>query len=202
MGKIGFLGGTFNPIHVGHINLAIEAYKSLKLDKVLIVPTGVSYLKSNINVLSKEIRAEMVKLAIEDYAYLEFNDIEIKKEGNTYTYETLNELHELYPNDTIYFICGADTLFNILSWKNPINIFNSCVLTVMSRDDKDINAIKKQADKLISLYNANIVVLECEKMDISSSDIREHIKNNDFDLIKEELPKKVFDYILDNALYF
>lgn len=201
MGKIGVLGGTFNPIHNGHLRLANEAYKALKLNKVLIMPTGLSYLKTDVNILSKDIRSKMVQLAIEDYEYFDFSDIEIKKEGNTYTYETLIELHKKYPNDDIYFICGADTLFNIMNWKNPVNILNNCILTVMSRDDKNIDELNRQAEELKYLYNAEIVILNCNKLDISSSEIRNYILNNDISSIKDKLPEKVLNYIIENNLY-
>ena len=96
MKKIGVFGGTFNPIHNGHIYLAKSAYKLLNLDKVLVIPSGFSYQKSGENVLSKYIRADMVKLAIKDYPYLEYSDIEVKKEGNSYTYSTILDLKEEY----------------------------------------------------------------------------------------------------------
>ena len=201
MAKIGILGGTFNPIHLGHIALAKAAYEELKLDKVFIMPTGLSYLKMDQKVLSKETRAEMVKLAIKDIDYFEFSDIEIKKEGNTYTSETLEDLHKLYPLDTFYYLIGADTLFSIERWKNPDIIFNLSVLAVMKRDDADFDDIKRQIAHLNSLYNASIEIINNPKINISSTYIRNEIANNNYEKIQHMLNKEVLAYIKQNNIY-
>lgn len=201
MAKIGILGGTFNPIHLGHIALAKAAYEELKLDKVLIMPTGISYLKMDQAVLSKETRAEMVKLAIKDIDYFEFSDIEIKKEGNTYTSETLEDLHKLYPLDTFYYLIGADTLFSIERWKNPDIIFNLSTLAVMNRDDANLEDIKIQINHLHKVYNANIEIINNPKIDISSTYIRQEIANNNYDKIEHMLNIDVLDYIKHNNIY-
>lgn len=201
MAKIGFLGGTFNPIHNGHLKLAENAYNQLNLDKVLIVPSGISYLKENAGVLSKEIRADMTKLAIENVSYCVFSDIEIKREGNTYTYETLEELNKIYPDDDIYFLIGADTLFNLESWKFPDIIFKKCIISVMTRDDSNIDDIIKQSDVFRNKYSANIEILNVDKIDISSTRIRELISNKCYDEVRDIIPAKVLKYIIDNNLY-
>ncbi|MDO4189535.1 MAG: nicotinate-nucleotide adenylyltransferase [Lachnospiraceae bacterium] len=201
MAKIGFLGGTFNPIHNGHLYLADNAYKQLKLNKVLIVPSGISYLKQDIDILSKDIRSDMTKIAISDYPYFEFSDIEIKREGNTYTYETLLELRKEYSNDTIYFIIGADTLNNMESWKCPDIIFANCHIAVMVRDTTDKNEISKICMFYEEKYNANTVILDVEKTDVSSTEIRRLIRNGCYDQVKNMLPEKVLKYIEDNHLY-
>lgn len=201
MAKIGILGGTFNPIHVGHLKLAENAYNQLNLDKVLIIPTGISYLKSNDNVLSKEIRADMVKLAIKEYPYFEFSDIELNRSGNTYTYETLEELKLIYPYDDLYFIIGADTLFNIESWKKPESIISNCILTVMVRDDNDITDVTEKCNVLMNKYNAKAVVLNSEKIDVSSSDIRKMISDKCYEKALPLLKEDVYNYILNNQLY-
>lgn len=201
MAKIGILGGTFNPIHLGHIELAKAAYNGLKLDKVLIMPTGLSYLKMDQAVLNKEVRAEMVKLAIKDIDYFEFSDIEIKKEGNTYTSETLEDLHKMYPLDTFYYLIGADTLFSIERWKNPDIIFNLSKLAVMKRDDADYDEIKIQIDHLYKLYNAHIEIINNPKIDISSTYIRQEIANNNYNKIENMLNKEVLEYIKHHNIY-
>lgn len=201
MSKVGILGGTFNPIHNGHLYLADIAYKQLNLDKVLIMPTGVSYLKASQDVLPSELRSEMVKLAIKDYSYFEFSDIEIKREGNTYTCDTLNELNTKYPNNTYYFITGADTLFNIEYWKNPDQILKSCILSVIARDNMDINDMRLKANELTERFGAVIKIIDCEKMDISSTLIRNYAANAQYDDIANMLPNEVLKYIIDNSLY-
>ena len=200
MANVGFLGGTFNPIHIGHLYLAENAYKQLNLDKVLIVPSGISYLKLNENVLSKDVRSEMVKIAISDYPYFEFSDIEIKREGNTYTYETLLELKN-NSDDIIYFIIGADTLFSMESWKCPELIFKNCKIAVLIRDDSDIDDINSKCEYYKDKYDAETFIISVAKIDISSTDIRNLINNNCFDEAKKMLPEKVFNYIITNNLY-
>ena len=201
MYKIGILGGTFNPIHLGHLKLAETAYKELNLDKILIMPTGVSYLKSADIVKSKDIRADMVKLAINDYPYFEFSDIELKREGNTYTYETLSYLKKQNPLVDYYYIIGADTLFSIENWKKPDEIFNKCIICVMNRDGSNYEALQKQLEKLSCLFDAKIVILNCPEINISSSNIRKLFIENNIADAKNMLPKDVFNYIVSNKIY-
>ena len=201
MKKIGVFGGTFNPIHNGHIYLAKSAYKLLNLDKVLVIPSGFSYQKSGENVLSKNIRADMVKLATKDYPYLEYSDIEVKKEGNSYTYSTILELKEEYEAAKLYLIIGADTLFNLESWKNPEILLSNCILGVMLRDDHNKSEIIKMCNYLNDKYNAETEFIDVEKIDISSTKIRKSIKCGAFTNSANELPVKVYNYIIDNGLY-
>lgn len=201
MAKVGILGGTFNPIHTGHLLLAKNAYNQLQLDKVLIMPSGVSYFKINNDVQSKDVRADMVKLAIEEYPYFEFSDIELKREGNTYTYETLEQLKETNPDDTYYFIIGADTLFSIEKWKFPERIFSKCIIVVMVRDDCDINDVLDQCNYLKSKYLIETIVLNADKIDISSTLIRNQIRDGLYDTNSDYLPKGVYSYIVNNNLY-
>lgn len=201
MKKIGVFGGTFNPIHNGHIYLAKSAYKLLSLDKVLVIPSGFSYQKSGENVLSKYIRADMVKLAIKDYPYLEYSDIEVKKEGNSYTYSTILDLKEEYLDALLYLIIGADTLFNIESWKNIETLLSNCILSVMQRDDHNKSEVIKMCNYLNVKYNSKAEIIDIEKIDISSTNIRNSIKNGNFTNDCNELPLNVYKYIIDNALY-
>ena len=201
MKKIGVFGGTFNPIHNGHIYLAKSAYELLNLDKVLVIPSGFSYQKSGENVLSKYIRADMVKLAIKDYPYLEYSDIEVKKEGNSYTYSTILDLKEEYLDALLYLIIGADTLFNIESWKNIETLLSNCILSVMLRDDHNKSEVIKMCNYLNVKYNSKAEIIDIEKIDISSTNIRNSIKNGNFTNDCNELPSNVYKYIIDNALY-
>ena len=109
--KTGIMGGTFDPIHNGHILIARSAYEKVGLDKVLFMPSGNSYMKKNVLDVSK--RVEMVRLAIADFPYFELSSIEAQRQGNTYTYDTLEQLTKQNPKDEYYFIMGADSLFSI-----------------------------------------------------------------------------------------
>lgn len=201
MKRIGVFGGTFNPIHNGHIYLAKSAYKHLNLDKVLVIPSGFSYQKSEEKVASKDIRTNMVKLAIKDCPYLEYSDIEVRKEGNSYTFETILALKEKYKNSILYLIIGADTLFNIESWMNPEILLSNCNLGVMLRDDHDKSQVIKMCNHIEDKFNTKSEIIDVEKIDISSTMIRELIKNGTFTNGANELPRKVYKYITENGLY-
>lgn len=194
--KVGIMGGTFNPIHIGHIKLAQYALKQLGLDKVLFMPSGNSYMKAK--VLDAKKRVDMVALAIQDMPDFELSLIEVQKPGNTYTVETLEALTAANPDTHFYFIMGADSLFQIETWRCPERIFALASLACAVRDDYNLDAIKKKGSDL-ALSGADIVYLNMPKMEISSTDIRDMVRNNM--PISEYVPLKVADYIKEERLY-
>jgi len=198
MKKIGILGGTFNPIHNGHLMLAKMAYEQFDLDEVLIMPSGVSYMKEGTGVLDSSVRADMVKLAISDCKGFVFDDTEISRKGNTYTYITLQELHRREEAE-YFFIVGADTLFMIEKWVETRAVFEQCVLLVSVRDEFDTDDIDAKILDLKTKYNADIRKVVMNAVDISSSGIREAIKNGDS--VKGLVPDKVISYIEEKGLY-
>ena len=135
LNKVGIMGGTFNPIHNGHIALAQSAYKTLALDKVLFMPSGKSYMKNR--VLDARQRIAMIDRAISPYPYFELSTIEVERAGNTYTSETLRLLNQQNPQIHYYFIMGADSLFHIETWKDPEIIFSLSTLVCAVRDEYD-----------------------------------------------------------------
>ena len=128
MRKIGILGGTFNPIHTGHLLLAEWAMEALLLEEVWLIPTGISYRKSQTNVLPGDERLYMTRLAAGENDRLRCLDLEVRREGYTYTWETLEQLQAANPDVRFFFILGADCLFSIEHWKNPEKIFQCCAL--------------------------------------------------------------------------
>lgn len=197
--RIGILGGTFNPIHIGHLILAENTITELNLDKVIFMPSGVSYLKDQNTIVSAEHRINMVKLAIAGNNHFELSTMETEREGDTYTYETLNTLKSQNTQDELYFIGGADTLMNIDSWKRPDLIFKACTLVIAPRDFIERNTLEERSLFLKEKYNAKIIILNSSNIDISSSDIRNRIKTNKS--AKYYLPDNVIEYILTNSLY-
>ena len=197
--KIGIMGGTFNPIHYGHLMIAEDARCFCNLDEVIFIPSGNSYMKEADDILSGELRFHMVKLAISSNEYFICSDIEIKRTGNSYTYETLEELRKHYPEAELYFILGADNLFTIEKWKCSERIFKECSLIAASRGEVDFDSLKKQADSLKKNYQANVILLPERKMDISSTEIRECILNNQS--VRYMMPEEVYDYIFERKLY-
>ena len=194
--KIGIMGGTFSPIHNGHLALANEAYNAFSLDKILFMPSGKSYMKQQ--VLDNTKRVTMVAKAIQDIPYFELSTIEVERSGNTYTCETLQQLTQQTPDVQYYFIMGADSLFHIEKWKNPEIIFQLSTLICMMRDDYNMEDIQKKGTELTQ-KGANILYLNMPKIDISSTDIRNRVKNHQS--ISELVPEKVEKYILQEHLY-
>ena len=191
MRKIGILGGTFNPVHNGHIKIALEAYEYLRLDKLLLIPSGYSYMKSDEEIAPATMRLEMLMLAVRDYPQLTVSDMELKREGPTYTYETIKELRETYVNSEFYFIIGADTLVNMENWKNPADIFENVTIVVKNRDN--------HPEYLKAKYETRIIYLPDGKIDVSSRLIRERLKTNES--VKDLIPEAVLDFITRNSLY-
>lgn len=197
--KIGIIGGTFNPIHYGHLTIASKALKQYSLDQVVFIPTGNSYHKDQLDILPAEIRYDMVSLAINEMQSFEISDIDMKRRGNTYTIDTLNSLSKTMPNSTFYLIMGEDSFLSVEKWKYPDKIFKKCILLVALRDvslNTDFNHYKSY---IIHKYQAKIKIINSPFIDVSSSDIRERIQNGEtyFDLV----PKNVCNYIEMNKLY-
>lgn len=194
--KIGIMGGTFSPIHNGHIALAQEAYKAFSLDKILFMPSGQSYMKQE--VLDTKHRTMMVSYAIEDIPYFELSTIEIERPGNTYTYETLQYLTEHNPDIQYYFLMGADSLFHIEEWREPELIFSMTTIICMVRDEYDIADIRNKGEQLSKL-GAKILYLSVSPIFISSTDIRKKVRQHQS--ISDLVPEKVEKYILQEHLY-
>lgn len=205
MALIGIMGGTFNPIHLGHVKLAQAAFEQYNLDKVIFIPSSEPPHKKNEAIVSGLHRLNMVKLAIQDFSYFETSDMELNREGYTYTYDTLKELHGQNTQDEIYFIIGADSLFNFEKWNHPDEIVKMCILLVADRDDIPIDKFVNQIDYLKEKYQADIRILKTPMMDISSTQIRNAMSDNIIDnadnINLNLIDKNVIDYISQNRLY-
>ncbi len=199
---IGILGGTFNPIHNQHLYLAKCAYEQLALDRVILIPSGISYLKQGTNVLPSDIRYEMCMIAAKELPYVEVSDIEIKRSGNTYTRDTIQELLEADSEAVYCFIIGGDTLFMMDKWKDPEYIFKNCRIAVAARKDENDQTPEKIRQKISEYeekYNASISILETEVSDLSSRMIRSlAAKGED---ISSYVPAGVAGYIREKGLY-
>lgn len=195
---IGLFGGTFNPIHLGHVAIARQAWKEFELEKVIVMPSGNPPHKRNMEIAADEYRCEMVRLAIEDYPELEFSDYEIVKEGYSFSSETLTEFSQRYSD--IYFIIGADSLFQIEQWHCPKTVMQLATIVAANRDRHAVSELTAQAAHLEEKYGARIKFLHTPDIPISSSEIRQRIK--DGQSVKGMLNPKVEDYIYKNGLYY
>ncbi|MCH5249643.1 MAG: nicotinate-nucleotide adenylyltransferase [Lachnospiraceae bacterium] len=193
------MGGSFNPIHIGHLIIAEKAREQFALDEVLFMPCALNYMKDASELLPSSIRAKMVSLAIEDNPFFTLSTMEIDKEGNTYTYETMESLKSQNPDNEYYFILGADSLWTIADWREPERIFASCTILAAVRDNKTTRDMNKQIKLLKDEFNADIYLLQAENIEISSSNIRKLVREGAS--IRYMVPEAVYDYIVENALY-
>lgn len=197
MKKIGIIGGTFNPIHLAHLYIAYEAKCQLNLDKVIFMPAGSPPHKKNEDILEAPLRYKMVLEAIKKYEDFEISNYEIEKEGFSYTYETLENFKS--KDNILYFITGADCLINIEKWKNPDRIFKTSKLVVFNRPGYDKESLKLQKNEIEKKYNTSINFLDIMDLEISSTMIRDRIK--DGKKIDFFIPKEVLDFIIKNNIY-
>lgn len=196
--KIGIIGGTFDPIHIGHLIIAQSAFEELGLEKIIFMPSGNPPHKNKKNITDAIRRLEMVKLAIDNNKNFVYSDFEIKREGLIYTSDTLRLIKEQHNNYELYFIVGADSLFDIEKWHEPDKIFRLCKLVVADRDDSNETIIKKK-DFLCQKYNAEIFYIKSPLVNVSSSYIRNCILNSKS--IKYLVTDEVENYIRNNKLY-
>ena len=199
MKKTGILGGTFNPIHNGHLMLAEEAFQQFLLDEVLFMPCGKPYMKAGQEVQPAWVRAEMTALAIQDKSYFKLSTMEIEQPGNTYTYQTLEQLKKENPDSEYYYIVGADSLFHMTDWKCPECIFSNCCILAAVREDKTVDEVEARIHRLEQAYGAVIHLLKTERMDISSSEIRRKAASGQS--IAYDVPGPVRIYIEEKGLY-
>lgn len=197
--KIGIMGGTFNPIHHGHLLLAETAYHQFNLDQILIMPTKNTYYKKMPQNVTQEQRVEMVRLAIADNNKFTLSLEEIHRDGTTYTVETLRNLTAEHPDYEYYFIMGADSLYHIESWYEVEEIFTMAVIVVAGRGAGTAAALDSQIEYIENKYDARIEKLNSPVLEIASNDIRKRVKRGDS--IRYLLPQNVVEYIYKNHIY-
>lgn len=195
--KVGIIGGTFDPIHMGHLIIAETARETYGLDEVLFIPSGLSYMKSN--VLDKKTRVTMTGIAIESNPHFALSTIEVDRDGNSYSYETIAELKKHHPNTEYYFIVGADSLFDMEKWKHPEKIFSECIVLAATRSGSTEEEFRAQMQYLTEQYGADIRLIPTASLDISSTDIRKKVTEGRS--IQYLVPFKVKEYIEKNNIY-
>lgn len=197
--KIGIMGGTFDPIHIGHLIIAENAKDKYQLDMVMIMPNGNPKYKEEQGVTSVEDRIRMTEIAIADNPDFQMSLLETKRKGYTYTYETLEQLKSEYPENIYYFIMGADSLFSLDSWMHPERICSNCTILLANRYHTKNHELDRRIEQLIEQYGAKILKLDCPNIDVSSEMIRRRIRENR--TITYFVPKEVEQYIREQNLY-
>ena len=200
--KIGILGGTFDPIHLGHLIIAEQARDQYGLDKVMLIPSGHSYFKDNRSrkVLPAQTRLQMTKIAAQDHPPFEVSDIEVNRPGNTYSFETLEALKALNPEAELYFIVGADTVCSMRTWREPGRIFNACtVLAAIREDQVDPEQLRQETEALERDFGARILPVSIPNIGISSTDIRGRAAAGKS--IHYLVPDPLERYIIETGIY-
>ncbi|MCD6161796.1 MAG: nicotinate-nucleotide adenylyltransferase [candidate division Zixibacteria bacterium] len=189
MTKLGVLGGTFNPPHIGHLILAQSALEHYQLEKILFIPAAKQPHKQNRDIISVESRFRMMQLAIEKDNRFEISDIEIKRPGLSYTCDTLTELKSLYPEAKLYLIIGGDNISDMETWKDPEEIFSTVEVVAAKRPDSHPEGI----------YSSRIALFDMPQIDVSSTMIRRLVKEGKS--ISYLVPVEIEKYIKKHQLY-
>lgn len=188
--KIGIFGGTFNPVHKGHVAVAECFIEDYGLDLLYVIPNNISPLKYS-NSVSGEDRSNMLKIAFGENPKVVISDIELKREGTSYTRDTVAELRALHPESALYLLTGDDWIDSFDKWKDYKFILENAHLVVAVRSGNDITA---SLDRLETLTGMRPLTLQNKKIELSSSEFRAEPK-------KELLPDGVFEYIEERGLY-
>lgn len=197
--KIGIMGGTFNPIHNGHLTLAEHAYREYHLDEVMFIPSGKPSYKSGIWIASDKDRLEMVRLAIEDKPYFSLCTMEIERTGNTYTIDTMEQLQREHREDMYYFLIGADSLFDLKKWHRAEELLRVTRFIVATRNHANMQDLHNVAEQLTEQYGTEISFLNMPNIEISSTDIRAKLREGKS--VSTIIPKSVEEYIRTYELY-
>lgn len=197
--KSGVLGGTFDPIHIGHLVVAEEVIERLELDEVLFVPAGKPYLKDNAPISAAEHRLEMVRLAIKDKPCFKLSTMEIQRPGPTYTVDTMAELkRQRRAGNELYFILGWDNLEELPRWREPERLISLCYLVAIPRVGYPVPDLEKLETKIPGL-SQRVVMMDKPEIDISASVIRERVCRGLS--VSHLVPEVVEKYIKKQGLY-
>ncbi|MBP7072091.1 MAG: nicotinate-nucleotide adenylyltransferase [Clostridia bacterium] len=198
--RIGIMGGTFDPIHYGHLAAAEAARVEFGLCKVIFMPAGNPPHKQSQKISDAEHRYRMTALATSSNSGFEVSRLEVDKAGITYTFDTMEELRSIYGEaPEIYFITGADAVLELLTWYKIGELLTLCKFIAVTRPGFDIWKLEQKIAEISSKYDGEIICLEVPLLEISSTDIRERIKNGK--PVKYLLPEEVEAYIHKNGLY-
>lgn len=206
MKNIAVFGGTFNPFHKGHKRLITEASYAIDFDRIIIIPSKVPPHKKAECLASAQDRITMIELSMQDNNIscddISVSDIELKRDGKSYSYNTLIELKKVY-TDTEYklhFVIGSDMLIHFNEWYKYKEILKLCTLVCLSRRDEDTSRLESYAD-MLSKLGGEVIIVPVKPLEISSSELRNAVRSKDFEKLTCYLDEKVVKYILERNLY-
>jgi nicotinate-nucleotide adenylyltransferase len=196
--RLGILGGTFDPVHQGHLVLAAAAREELGLDRVLFMPAGQPWRKADRHITSAEDRLAMLRLALEGEETFEIALLELEREGPSYAADTLEVLQRDHPNDELFFILGEDALVDLPNWARPGRILELAGLVVARRGRVERKAVDEAAQRLPGLLD-RAVWLKMPLVDVSGTEIRERVRRGL--PIGDAMPPAQEAYIRERGLY-
>lgn len=199
MKKVGIMGGTFNPVHNGHLLIAENAYEQLGLDEVRFVPTGRAPHKQGQHIIDGADRMRMVELAIAGNPAFSVDDRELRSDRLSYSYLTLEQLRAEAPDDRLYFIMGGDSLHDFKTWYHPERICRCATLVAAIRDACDREHLELYAKELREQYAADVRLIDTPNLSVTSSELR--LRAATGRSIRYQVPDAVRDYILEKQLY-
>ncbi len=179
MKKIGIMGGTFNPVHNAHLIMAQAAYEQYGLDEVWFMPSKNPPHKDNRDIVSEEHRTRMIKSAIDAIPHFLFSDLELRREGITYTSDTVKLIHKEYPKTELYFIVGGDSLVSFGKWHRPEKILKYCTLLAAPRGAVAEDKIKRLCQEQGGRFHGRILPVRMDRIEISSEQIRDRIRDGE-----------------------
>ncbi|MCI8593166.1 MAG: nicotinate-nucleotide adenylyltransferase [Lachnospiraceae bacterium] len=199
--KIGIMGGTFDPIHIGHLVIAENACQQLDLEKVLFLPAGnPPHKREREGRATDKQRVEMVRRAIADNSHFELSLVEMVREGYSYTYQTLEELKEANPDEAYYFIIGADSLYDFKGWFHPERICACASIVVATRNHTDEELLDYEIRMHSRRFHSEFIRLSTRDIDISSRQLRAWVAEGR--TIRYYVPDSVIDFIEENHIYW
>lgn len=201
--RIGVMGGTFDPIHTGHLVTAEEAWRQFELDQVLFVPSGHPPHKEERKSLEPENRYLMTVIATATNPHFAVSRMEIDRPGPSYTIDTVKEIHRLYGKNTdVFFITGADAILEILTWKEPEKVLQECTFIAATRPGYDLKRLEDslpEVEKARHSTDPRVLVMEIPALAISSTDIRRRVRERQ--PIRYLVPEGVAEFIEKNGFY-
>lgn len=192
--RTGLFGGTFDPIHIGHLIIAETLWSDFPLDRILFIPANIPPHKKNQSITTAQIRFKMIQLAVKDIPYMDVLDIELKNRGISYSIETIRSIKnsEDYCVDDLFMIIGGDSLSEFDTWKDPDKLLQEVQIIVISRPGF-------QYTETASVYKKSIITVDAPLIGISSSEIRNRVRLGNS--IRYWVPDQVASYIQEKGLY-
>ncbi len=196
--RIGIFGGTFNPIHEGHVRMAKHYVRELELDKLIIIPTKYPPHKTARDLASSKDRLEMCRIAFSEMPNVEISDMEMKRPGKSYTVLTIRQLREKYPNDKLFLLVGGDMFRSFHNWYEFQEILLNCTLCTVARERGELQDLMRHRI-ILSQYSENLIILEMPILELSSTEIRQRLRNKQDCM--HLLPHSVYGYVRKHQLY-